>query len=95
MKKREIIETDSTRHYADGNLWESFFENGGDIFSGIAKIVGSARTKTENVNIKNDATIRNIDEAHASFWQGNGTTITALIIGGVAVTIVLILCLKK
>lgn len=78
-----------------GGWLNSLLENGGSIFSGIADIVGAARTKTENVNITNSTTNRNIDEAHASFWQGNGTTITALIIGGVAVIVTLVICLKK
>lgn len=75
---------------SDGQPWlNSLFENLGDIAQGAASIVSAANTK--NYNTKNE----NINTNTNKFSWTNGTTITAMVIGGVAIIIVLILVLRK
>lgn len=71
----------------NGGIWNSLFSNAGNMFNGIASIVGAANTKTENVN-------KNIVQETKFSWT-NGTTITAIVLGGVALIIAMILILRN
>lgn len=68
-------------------LADSIFGNAGDILNGVGSIVGAANTKTN--------TTYNYNENKNAFSFTNGTTVTALVIGGVAIIVTIILVLKK
>ena len=72
-------------------FFDSFFGNAGGILNGVGTIVGAANNKstTNTTTVDLNATNRN------AFSWSNGTTITAIVIGGVAIVITLILVLKK
>lgn len=78
---------------ASGSWWSKVLDNMGGILNGAANIVGAAnnydRTTTVNTNT------RNVNDTTGHFSFTNGTTITALAIGGIAVIIVLIIVLGR
>lgn len=80
-------------HPADNHSNEpwlnSLFENLGEILTGASSIVGAANTSYHRTETKNENINKN------SFSWTNGTTITAMVIGGVAIIIVLILIFRK
>jgi len=71
--------------------WNGLLDNMAGILNGAANIVGAAnsydRTTTTNNNTRTDTT--------GAFSFTNGTTITAMVLGGVAVVIVLIIVLGR
>lgn len=72
-------------------FFDSFFGNAGGILDGVSGIVGAANNK----NTTNTTTVT-YDTSNRNFFSwSNGTTITAIVIGGVAIVITLILVLKK
>ena len=79
----------STADTSSGFSWNNFVSNLGNIFNGIGSIVGNANSysrSTTNTNI-NDTTGRLV--------YRNSTTITVIVLGGIAVLITLILVLGK
>ena len=68
-------------------LIDSVFGNAGGILNGVGSIVGAANNKT--------TTTYSYNENKNAFSFTNGTTVTALVIGGVAIIVTIILVLKK
>lgn len=71
--------------------WNNFVSNLGNIFSGIGDIVGNANSYSRTT----DNTNRNINDTTGRIIYRNSTTITVIILGGIAVLITLILVLGK
>lgn len=71
--------------------WNNFVSNLGDILGGISSIVGNANSYSRTT----DNTNRNFDETTGRVIYRNGTTVTVVILGGIAVLITLILVLGK
>ena len=69
--------------------WNNFVSHLGDIFNGIGSIVGNANSYSRTT----DNTNRNIDEVNGRWSITNGTTLTVIVLGGIAVIITLILVL--
>ena len=87
-------DTDPTNPQTNGGSrfsWDNFVSNLGGIFNGIGNIVGNANSYTRTT----DNTNRNIDETTGRLIYRNSTTITVIILGGIAVLITLILVLGK
>lgn len=72
-------------------FFDSLFGNAGGILNGVGTIVGAANNKstTNTTTVDLNTTSKN------AFSWSNGTTVTAIVIGGVAIVIALILVLKK
>ena len=72
-------------------FFDSLFGNAGGILNGVGTIVGASnnRSTTNTTTVDFNTSSRN------SFSWSNGTTVTAIVIGGVAIVIALILVLKK
>lgn len=71
--------------------WNNLVSHLGSIFNGIGNIIGNANSysrSTENTN-------RTVNETHGSLSFTNGTTLTVIILGGIALIITLILVLGK
>lgn len=83
------VETTTGNGFSWNNALSSFFNNAGGMLNGVAGIVGAANTKNYSATITTDNTNRNL------FSWTNGTTVTALVIGGVAIIVTLILVLRK
>jgi hypothetical protein len=81
--------TGSGNSFSWNNALSSFFDNAGGMLNGVAGIVGAANTKNYSATITTDNTNRNL------FSWTNGTTVTAIVIGGVAIVVTLILVLRK
>ena len=76
-------ETDTS----SGFSWNNLISHLGSIFNGIGNIIGNANSysrSTENTN-------RTVNETHGSLSFTNGTTLTVIILGGIALIITLIL----
>ena len=71
--------------------WDNFVSHLGDILGGIGSIVGNANSYSRTTDVNN----RNIDETTGRVVYRNGTTVTVVILGGIAVLITLILVLGK
>jgi hypothetical protein len=74
-----------------GFSWNNLVSHLGSIFNGIGNIIGNANSysrSTENTN-------RTVNETHGSLSFTNGTTLTVIILGGIALIITLILVLGK
>lgn len=76
---------------SSGFSWNNFVSNLGNIFSGIGDIVGNANSYSRTT----DNTNRNINDTTGRIIYRNSTTITVIILGGIAVLITLILVLGK
>ena len=74
-----------------GFSWDNLLSNLGGILGGIGSIVGNANSYSRTT----DNTNRNIDEATERVVYRNDTTVTVVILGGIAVIITLILVLGK
>lgn len=84
-------DNNSSDQSSSGFSWNNFVSNLGNIFSGIGDIVGNANSYSRTT----DNTNRNIDETTGRIIYRNSTTITVIILGGIAVLITLILVLGK
>lgn len=94
MKKQRLFYDDpsaTTVPTSGGNnSWlNSLFGNLGSAFSGIGDIVRAANTKTEVIDETRDITNKN------SFTWTNGTTVAAVVMGGVVICVILALTLKN
>ena len=71
--------------------WNNLFDNLGNILSGAGSIVGAANSydRTTTINNNNSDTV----DGHFSFT--NGTTLTAIILGAIALIIVLVIVLGR
>ena len=74
-----------------GFSWNNLFSHLGSIFNGIANIIGNANSYSRST----DTTNRTVNETHGSLSFTNGTTLTVIILGGIALIITLILVLGK
>lgn len=85
----EYLKAKKAAKSGGGFSWNNLVSNLGNIFNGIGSIVGNANSysrSTTNTNI-NDTTGRLV--------YRNSTTITVIVLGGIAVLITLILVLGK
>lgn len=94
MKKQRLFYDDpesvTVPTSGSGNSWlNSLFNNLGSAFSGIGDIVRAANTKTEVVDETRAITTKN------SFTWTNGTTVAAVVMGGVVICVILALTLKN
>lgn len=87
----EYLKAKKAAKSGGGFSWNNFVSNLGNIFSGIGDIVGNANSYSRTT----DNTNRNIDETTGRIVYRNSTTITVIILGGIAVLITLILVLGK
>ncbi len=74
-----------------GFSWDNLVSNFGSILNGVGNIVGAANNsyhKTENINEDKTTTT-------GLFSFTNGTTLTVIVIGGIALIITLVLVLGK
>lgn len=71
--------------------WNNFVSNLGDIFNGIGNIVGNANSYSRTT----DNTNRNISETNGHWSFTNGTTLTLIVLGGIALIITLVLVLGR
>lgn len=71
--------------------WNNLFDNLGSILSGAGSIVGAVNSydRTTTINNNNSDTV----DGHFSFT--NGTTLTAIILGAIALIIVLVIVLGR
>ena len=84
--KKQIIPT--TNPLGNGvTQWDDLAE----IFGGIGSIVGNANSYSRTT----DTTNRTVNETNGFFSFSNGTTLTVIILGGIAVIVTLILVLGK
>lgn len=81
------LDGDGGSGFSWNGIIDSVFGNAGGILNGVGSIVGAANTKT--------TTTYNYNKNENAFSFTNGTTITALVIGGVAIIVTIILVLKK
>lgn len=81
------LDGDNSSGFSWNGLIDSVFGNAGGILNGVSSIVGAANNKT--------TTTYNYNENKNAFSFTNGTTITALVVGGVAIIVTIILVLKK
>lgn len=86
-------ETGGKQESGTGNRfsWNNLVSHLGDIFDGIGSIVGNANSYSRETNTTNHT----VNETNGSFSFSNGTTLTVIILGGIAVIITLILILGK
>lgn len=87
----EYLKAKKAAKSGGGFSWNNFVSNLGDILGGIGSIVGNANSYSRTTDVTN----RNIDEATGRVVYRNGTTVTVVILGGIAVLITLILVLGK
>lgn len=87
---RELYEETKT---GGGFSWNNLVSHLGDIFDGIGSIVGNANSYSRETNT--NTTNHTVNETNGSFSFSNGTTLTVIILGGIAVIITLILILGK
>ncbi len=80
-------ETDTS----SGFSWNNLVSHLGSIFNGIGNIIGNANSYSRST----DTTNRTVNETHGSLSFTNGTTLTVIILGGIALIITLILVLGK
>ncbi|MBR3725252.1 MAG: hypothetical protein IKN11_07715 [Bacteroidales bacterium] len=85
---RDLYEETKT---GGGFSWNNLVSHLGDIFGGIGSIVGNANSYSRTT----DTTNRTVNETNGSFSFSNGTTLTVIILGGIAVIVTLILVLGK
>ena len=69
--------------------WNNFVSDLGNIFNGIGSIVGNANSYSRTT------TTTNINDTTGRLVYRNSTTITVIVLGGIAVLITLILVLGK
>lgn len=74
-----------------GFSWNNLVSHLGSIFNGIGNIIGNANSYSRST----DTTNRTVNETHGSLSFTNGTTLTVIILGGIALIITLILVLGK
>ncbi len=74
-----------------GFSWNNLVSNFGDILNGVGSIVGNANSYSRETTNRNE----NLNETNGSFRFSNGTTLTVIILGGIALIITLILVLGK
>lgn len=74
-----------------GFNWNNLVSHLGSIFNGIGNIIGNANSYSRST----DTTNRTVNETHGSLSFTNGTTLTVIILGGIALIITLILVLGK
>lgn len=95
MKKQRLFYDEpgvvGETYHAEEGWTKSLFDNLGSAFNGIASIVNAANTKTENINEHRDITSTNKN----SFTWTNGTTVAAVVMGGVVICVILALTLKN
>lgn len=93
MKKQRLFYDEpgvvGETYHAEEGWTKSLFDNLGSAFSGIGDIVRAANTKTEVINETRDITNKN------SFTWTNGTTVAAVVMGGVVICVILALTLKN
>lgn len=83
---------------SDGNTssgssfsWNNLFDNLGSILSGAGSIVGAANSYDRTTTINNNTS----DTVGGHFSFTNGTTLTAIILGAIALIIVLVIVLGR
>lgn len=81
-------ETDTSSGFFN---WNNLVSHLGSIFNGIGNIIGNANSYSRST----DTTNRTVNETHGSLSFTNGTTLTVIILGGIALIITLILVLGK
>ena len=88
-------ETGGNQESGTGNRfsWNNLVSHLGGIFDGIGSIVGNANSYSRETNT--NTTNHTVNETNGSFSFSNGTTLTVIILGGIAVIITLILILGK
>lgn len=74
-----------------GFSWNNLVSHLGSIFNGIGNIIGNANSYSRST----ENTTRTVNETHGSLSFTNGTTLTVIILGGIALIITLILVLGK
>ena len=74
-----------------GFSWNNLVSHLGDIFNGVGSIVGNANSYSRTT----DNTNRNIDEVNGRWSFTNGTTLTVIVLGGIAVIVTLVLVLGR
>ena len=71
--------------------WNSFFSNLGGILSGAGQVVDAANSYDRTTTVNNN----NTDTVNGHFSFTNGTTLTAIILGAIALIIVLVIVLGR
>lgn len=87
----EERKAEKDKEKSSGFSWNNLVSHLGDIFNGVGSIVGNANSYSRTT----DNTNRNIDEVNGRWSFTNGTTLTVIVLGGIAVIVTLVLVLGR